>query len=328
MPDELPENDEQSASNRPFWSGTITFGLVSVPVNLFPANRGSRVSLHMYGPSGVRLRRRYYSADSGSNLENDEIVRGYEVERGKYVVVSDDELERVAPEKSRDIDLRRFVPYADIPKLYFERGYFLAPAGGSPKAYRLLAETMAKHGKAGIATFVMRGKEYLVAIVAENGLLRAETLRFFDEIRSPQDVGLPARPRLSRQSIRQFEELVKKEAADELPQEKLKDAESQRLLQLIRRKQEKGKDTVRGKRKEGSAPVIDLLEVLRQALAKSGKSAQRRNEEEDTREDELAGLSKADLYKKATTLRVPGRSSMTKEQLMKAIHAQGNKDAA
>ena len=269
MPDETDlEQDGQESSNRPFWSGTITFGLVSVPVNLFPANRGNRVALHMYGPSGVRLKRRYYSVDSGEDLDNEQIVRGYEYEKGKFVVVTDGEMDRLAPEKSRDIDLRRFVPYDDIPKLYFERGYFLAPGGGSAKAYRLLAETMQRQGRAGIATFVMRGKEYLVAIVAENGLLRAETLRFHDEIRTPEIIGLPKAPaRPASKDVSAFESIIKKNAAEELPRESLKDAESERLLKLVNKKQAKGKDVVKSKSKKGQGQVIDLLDVLRQALA-------------------------------------------------------------
>ena len=94
---------------RPFWSGTLTFGLVSVPVNLFPANKSSRPSLRMLGEGGAPLQRRYYSQKTEKDLDVDELVRGYEISKGKYVVVTDEELERLAPEKTRDIDLRRFV---------------------------------------------------------------------------------------------------------------------------------------------------------------------------------------------------------------------------
>src|SRR5207248_7073669 len=125
-------------------------------------------------------------------------------------VVTDEELERLAPEKSRDIDLRRFVEAEAIPPMYFERSYFLVPAGGSAKAYRLLAATMEETHRAGIATFVMRGKEYLVAILSENGILRAETLRFSDEIRSPEDVGLPEAPKNAIDKARDFERDIAK----------------------------------------------------------------------------------------------------------------------
>src|SRR5215217_8440869 len=100
----LPEDfDDQSESSRPFWSGTITFGLVSIPVNLFPANRSSRVSLRMLGPTGKPLARRYYSEKSGRDLDNEDLVRGYEIKKNRFVEVADEELDRLVPERSRDI---------------------------------------------------------------------------------------------------------------------------------------------------------------------------------------------------------------------------------
>ena len=176
------DNEERSGA-RPFWSGTLTFGLVSVPVDLYPGNRTNRATLRMLGPEGEPLARRYFSQKTGRALDNEHMVRGYEFDKDKYVVITDEELERLAPDQSRDIDLRRFVELKSIPPLYFDRSYFLAPSAGSEKAYRLLSETMQKEKLAGIATFVMRGKEYLVAIFPENGILRAETLRFADELR-------------------------------------------------------------------------------------------------------------------------------------------------
>jgi DNA end-binding protein Ku len=135
----LPDSDDllqqsdsnEQSSTRPFWSGTITFGLVSIPVSLFPANRNNRVSLRMLSPKGHPLSRRYYAPATGETLSGDEMVRGYEIEKNKYVVVTDDELDRLAPEKTRDIDLRRFVDANAIPPLYFERASFLVPASGS-----------------------------------------------------------------------------------------------------------------------------------------------------------------------------------------------------
>src|SRR5712672_2681722 len=185
-------DDGEQKGARPFWSGTLTFGLVSVPVDLYPGNRTNRAPLRMLSPEGEPLARRYYSEKSGDDLKDDDMVRGFELEKDRYVIVTDEELERLAPEQSRDIDLRRFVDLESIPPIYFDRSYFLAPAEGSEKAYRLLVDTMAKSDLAGIATFVMRGKEYLVAIFPENGILRAETMRFADELRSPKEVGLPA----------------------------------------------------------------------------------------------------------------------------------------
>src|SRR5438874_13728963 len=119
-------DDEQQigASPRPFWSGVITFGLVSIPVNLFPANRQTRVSLRMLSPEGHPLSRRFYAPATGRELSDEQLVRGYEIDKDEYVSVTDEELERLAPERSRAIDLRRFVETDQIPALYFERAYF------------------------------------------------------------------------------------------------------------------------------------------------------------------------------------------------------------
>lgn len=273
----MPEDTEdQQESTRPFWSGTITFGLVSIPVNLFPANRTSRVSLRMLGPTGKPLSRRYYSEKSGDDLENEDLIRGYEIKKNKFVEVTDDELDRLAPERSRDINLKRFVDQDTIPRLYFERGYFLAPAS-STRAYHLLAETVARTNRAGIATFVMRGKEYLVAITADNGILRAETMRFHDEVRSPEDVGLPKKEKPSPATLKSLEKFITDHSRSSLPQTELKDKASERLLKLIERKRKKDENVVgtpvKGTKK---GEVVDLLEVLRQSLSQSGKSEGKR----------------------------------------------------
>jgi len=259
---------DQESSARPFWSGTISFGLVSIPVNLFPANRSSHVGLRMLGPNGTPLRRRYVSSKTGRELVPEKIVRGYEIERGKYVVVTDQELENLEPEKSQDIDLRRFVNKDAIPPLYFERGYFLAPAEESTKAYQLLAAVMERTGRAGIATFVMRGKEYLAAIVAEKGILRAETMRFQDEIRSPKDIGLPEKAEVSEQLVRRFGQIVDKEAAQELARDELHDETAAALLEIVKRKQTRKENIVESAEADSEEqPQVDLLDVLKRSLA-------------------------------------------------------------
>jgi len=122
------KGESAARSARPFWSGTLTFGLVSVPVDLYPGNRTNRAPLRMLSPEGEPLARRYYSEKSGDDLKDDEMVRGFELEKDRYVIVTDEELERLAPEQSRDIDLRRFAPLEDISPLFFDRSYFLAPS--------------------------------------------------------------------------------------------------------------------------------------------------------------------------------------------------------
>ena len=266
------EESEEQSGPRPFWSGTLTFGLVSVPVNLFPANRSNRAPLRMLSPDGEPLSRKYYSEKTEHDLDPDEIVRGYEIDKGKYVVVTDEELDRLAPEKSRDIDLKTFVPEESIPPVHFDRGYFLAPAAGSEKAYKLLAETMEKNGKAGIATFVMRGKEYLVAIFAEHGILRAETMRFPDELRSPEDVGLPKKkPRVPAATVHKFEKLISGKSKKQLSPARLKDEQTEQLLKLVKKKSAQRKNVVKVETEEREpGKVIDLVAVLKKSLAGKG----------------------------------------------------------
>lgn len=245
-----------------------------MPVNLFPANKASRAPLRMLGPDGQPLSRRYYAEKTERDLDADEVVRGYEIKKGKYVVITDEELERLAPDKTRDIDLKRFVPAESIPPVYFERGYFLTPAAGSEKAYKLLAQTMEKEGKAGIATFVMRGKEYLVGIFAENGILRAETMRFPDELRSPAAIGLPRKPKVSKATVVKFEKLISSKSKRQLSPRKLEDEQTERLLKLVKKKSAQRKnivevDTDGGDERE-PGKVIDLVAMLKKSLAGKG----------------------------------------------------------
>lgn len=309
------------AGARPFWSGTISFGLVSVPVALFAANRPrSGPGLRMVAPDGTPLERRYFCSEEDEELDRDEIVRGFEIEKGKYVVVTDDELEAVEPRKSREIDLQIFVDRDEIDPAFFERAYFLTPAAGSNKAYRLLAQVMEKSGRAGIATFVLRTKEYLVAIFSENGILHAETLRFENELRTPDDVGLPKKKKAKAAEVKAFRDQIRKRTKKVDFSEFLDDS-AERMEELVRKKQKKGEDVVEVEETEeagAEAEVIDLLEVLRQSM--SGVSAGRRPAQKAPRGgDALEKKSRDQLYKQAQKLDIQGRSSMTKEELIEAI---------
>jgi DNA end-binding protein Ku len=254
---------------RPFWSGTIAFGLVSLPVGLYVANRGKRVSLRLIDEEGTPLSRRYLCPVEEKLLSDDEIVRGFEIAREEFVVVSDEELEALAPEKSQEIDLRWFVALDQIDPVFFERAYFLAPGKGASKAYRLLARAMEDAGRAGIASFVMRGKEYLVAIIAEKGILRAETLRFADELRSPEDVGLPAIEEADAANIQIFEREIDALSEEDLDRKQLSDRQADRLLELVERKLATGSDVVAAPEElepEEGDEVVDLMRILKESL--------------------------------------------------------------
>jgi DNA end-binding protein Ku len=266
----LPERDDTEATPvRPLWTGTLSFGLVSVPVELYTANRANPVSLRMLDSDGTPLARRYFCPQHKRALDSDEIVRGYEVEDGEFVVVTDDELESAEPEKSGDIDLKLFADVNDIDPLFFERAYFLAPAGKSSKVYRLLAETMEKTGHAGIATFVMRDRQYLVAILAENGILRAETMRFVDEVRSPEEVGLPEKGTAKSAQVQKIEREMSKLTKRALDVAELRDDRAEQLLDLVMRKQAEGRDVVEAEvtaETDDRATVIDLMAELKKRM--------------------------------------------------------------
>lgn len=321
-----PDTDEGVVTVRPFWSGTISFGLVSIPVDLYPANRSKSIGLRMLAPDGTPLSRRYFCPETNTDVPPEEIVRGYELESGGFVAVTDEELEALAPEKSRDIDLRKFVDVAEIDPLYSVRSYFLTPSGDSNKAYRLLARVMEETGRAGIATFVMRGKEYLVAILAENGLLRAETLRFADEVRGLDEIDLPEKPRLDRSHVRRIEREVERRSAPSLPVEGLRDRYAERLLELVESKRKRGEDLV-GAPEEGveaePTPVIDLMEVIKSRLqgGRAEAAPVRRGQTRAARGSgrKLEEMTRNELYELAARKNIPNRSKMTKEELLKAL---------
>ncbi|CAN5287533.1 Ku protein [soil metagenome] len=322
----MPEDEEEQPQihGRALWSGVITFGLVSVPVDLFPANRARSLSLRMIDEDGTPLSRRYFCPDENRPVDWDEIVRGFETEKDQYVVVTDEELEALEPEKSREIDLRRFVELSDVDPMYFERAYFLAPAGETVKAYRLLAEAMERAGRAGIATFVMRGKEYLVALIAESGLLRAETLRFHDELRSAADVGLPNGGRADPKLVRGMQQAMRKLASEDFDRDDLGDAYAQRLRWLVEKKLESGTGVVEAQEAveeeaSGGAEIIDIMEILKQRLAGREQAAGSGGKQRSRRTAALEARSKEELYEQARKLKIPGRSSMTKQELARAI---------
>ncbi|MFW5824472.1 MAG: Ku protein [Marinobacter sp.] len=325
---ENEQDQEERHQPRPFWSGVIAFGLVSLPVSLFPANRGRPVSLRMVDAEGNPLRRRYYNEKKNQMLERDDLVRGYPIEGDQYVLVEDEELEALAPEKSREIDLQRFVPVGDINPVYFERGYFLAPDSDATKAYRLLAKALEDEQRAGIATFVMRDREYLIAIMSEGGILRAETLRFQDEIRSPRQVGLPEQlPEPGKQQLAQVRKAIRARSRKTLDPDQLVEQQIQALRELVDRKLAENQDVVAKEPEQEPAEdsnVVDLMQVLKERLqgteqapkpAKGGGSKRRQERPDD--------MSRDELYEQAREKHIAGRSKMTKQELLRALRKAG-----
>jgi DNA end-binding protein Ku len=269
---------QKPAGPRPFWSGTISFGLVSVPVDVHPATRSMGTALRMLAPDGTPLQRRYFDPQTGRDVEYDDLVRGYEVEEGKYVVVTDEELEAVAPRKSRDIDLQLFVDRDELDPIYFDRAYVLVPAGDSSKPYRLLADVMEREKKAGIATAVMRDKEYLLAITADDGLLRAQTLRFAEELRLPKEDGLPKHSDApAAVQVKSFERAIAGLEKPSVAEKELVDRREERFRALVERKRKRGENVVEVPQAQAAPDERDeltpedLFETIRRSLAKTNK---------------------------------------------------------
>lgn len=267
--------EKSAAPVRSFWSGTITFGLVSIPVDLLSAVRPRQTAMKLIDKSGHALGRQYHCSKEDKKLDNDDLVRGYETDAGKIIPITDEEFDSVAPEMSGDIELRNFVPLEQIPPLYFQKPYFLAPAGKSAKAYHLLAATMTKTGRVGIGSFVMRGHEYLVAIVPDNGVLRADTLRYADEIRKPTAIGLPKKAKPAAKLVNQFVKDIESLTHDQIDVSELQDEDAQALQALVHERQQHKENVVHRSGLEEEAPegggakVIDLMAVLRKSLSKN-----------------------------------------------------------
>jgi DNA end-binding protein Ku len=271
---------------RPIWSGSISFGLVTIPVELVSAERRIRPALRMLGPEGHALRREFFCPKDGKALTDDEIERGYEVADGKFVLVTDEELQALAPRSSRDIDLTQFVDRKSVDPRYFVRSYFVLPGEKQTKAYALLAETMEKTERAALARFVMRGKGYAVAIFAEDGVLRAQTLRFHDEVREPDELDLGKPGKLEPLRARRMQAVIKSLSANAIPEKELADPDTERLLEVTAEKRKKKEDLVKVRASDAEPEetsdrnVIDLVEALRQRLAakrsSGGTSGKRR----------------------------------------------------
>lgn len=269
--------EESSPRVRPIWTGTITFGLVSIPVDLLTSVRPRETAMKLVDEEGHPLGRQYFCSKEDKKLDQDDLVRGYETDDGKMVVITDEEFESVAPEMSPDIELRNFVPLEQIPPLYFSKPYFLVPTGKSSKAYNLLAATMERSGKVGIGSFVMRGHEYLVAILSDNGVLRADTLRYADEVRTPETIGLPKARKPNAHKVSQFAKVIEEFTRKEMDPAELEDDEAEALHKLVEAKQKNDDDVVKqshldeadSEGEQGGGNVIDLMAVLRKSLSKN-----------------------------------------------------------
>jgi DNA end-binding protein Ku len=255
---------------RAIWSGTISFGLLNVPVKLYSAVSRKSIRFNELRESdSSRVRHKRVAESDGEEVAYEEIVKGYEISPDRYVVLTREELEELNPAKTRAIEIQDFVDIEDIDPIYFESPYYLGPAEGAEKAYGLLVKSMEASGKAAIARFVLRNKEHLAAIRPMDGVLTLTTMRFADEVVSPkelEDVLPDSAPRVEKREREMAEKLIDSLAGEFKP-DKYRDEYREQLLSLIEQKGE-GKEIVAP---EGEEPeptkAPDLMAALEESLA-------------------------------------------------------------
>jgi DNA end-binding protein Ku len=256
---------------RAIWSGTISFGLLNVPVKLYSAVARRGISLREIRESdGVRIRHRRVAEGTDEEVPYGEIIKAFELAPDRYVPLSKDEMAALSPEKTRAIEVQDFVDLDQIDPIYFDSPYYLGPAEGAGKAYSLLARAMAESGKVAIARFVFRNKEHLAALRPSDGVLTLTTMRFADEVVPPselEDVLPSGKPKVAKQEVEMAEQLIESLTRDFDP-DAYRDEYREQLLELIERKAE-GKDVLTAPAAEEPKPTEapDLMAALEESIA-------------------------------------------------------------
>jgi DNA end-binding protein Ku len=251
------------------WTGSISFGLVTVPVRLVSATRSQDVRFHqLEAETGARIRYRRVSEQTGEEVPNDQIVKGYELENGHYVVIEPDELAALKPKANRQIEIEDFVDLSEIDPVYFEQPYFLVPDKDAAKAYRLLTQVMEDENKVAVGRFVLRSKEALVAIRPVDGMLCLETMRYADEVLAVDREQIDSEAEPSERELDMARQLVNT-LAGEFDPEKYRDEYREEVLALIEAKAA-GEEIVAPATPEEPAKVLDLMAALEASLARTG----------------------------------------------------------
>ncbi len=276
---------------RAIWSGSISFGLLNVPVKLYSAVARRNISLREIRESdGARIRHRRVAEGTDEEVPYEKIQKAFEITSGNYVPISKDEMAALAPKKSRAIEVLDFVDLGEIDPIYFDSPYYLGPAEGAEKAYSLLAGAMEGSGKVAIARFVFRNKEHLAALRTDGGVLTLTTMRFADEVIPPSELEdvLPAeKPRVAKKEVEMAEKLIES-LTSEFDPTAYRDEYREELMGLIERKAE-GKEVLTPAAAEPEATKApDLMAALEESIAaakgkgkaKAGEEAQAGSQEE------------------------------------------------
>ncbi|MES1241531.1 MAG: Ku protein [Acidobacteriota bacterium] len=265
---------------RSIWKGSITFGLVNIPVGLYSAEKREEVSFHLLDRKNkARVKYKRVNEETGREVAWEDTVRGYELDSGKYVILSDEDFERAAPEKTQTVDILDFVDLDEIDSVYFDKPYYLAPDKKGAKSYALLRETLKRTKKVGIAKVVIRSKQYLAAVVAEDSVIVLNILRFAHELRDPKELDLPHSGRgsegVTERELDMAERLVEGMVGSWDP-DKYRDDYYKDLMKMIRERAEAGQydeapEAPAAPKPERAGNVVDLMALLKQSVEGGGR---------------------------------------------------------
>jgi DNA end-binding protein Ku len=280
---------------RSLWSGAISFGLVNVPVRLHTAVRHQDIRFHqLHAPDGSRIKQKRFCAVEDVEVPYDEIVKGYEIGPGQYVMIDPAELEALDPEATHSIDIEDFVDLVDIDPLYYDSSYYVMPDERGAKSYRLLVQAMNEAGKVGIARVVMRTKQYLAALRPVDDILVLSTMNYADEISPVEELGeLPgSSDNVSDRELKMAQQLIES-LSTKFDPTAYRDEYRDQVVEMIERKAEGEEVVTQPVEGEGPAPVVDLMAALEASLeaAKKGRSA--KADDDDETESKPARRKKA-----------------------------------
>jgi DNA end-binding protein Ku len=254
------------------WSGTISFSLVAIPVQLVKAVELGRISFRiLHNKDYSPLARRMFCPEEDKMVPPDEIIRGYEIAPDKYILITDDELESVSPERSRTIEIVEFIDMKEVDSIYYDHPYYLVPSKGGEKAYKLLVEAMHRTNKAGLAKFVLGEREYLVAVKSTDGALTLITLHYSEEILPDEDIK-PKEGKIEAEEKNRIKKDIKNIMAD-FNLEKYADSRRKKIINLLKKKA-KEKAPVEApemEEEEGEGPA-DLIAALQESMRKVKKN--------------------------------------------------------